>query len=207
VYVAQWQRPDRVWGGLGPEKIGGRATSASLATDRRDQVYVATFSPGGSYGGGATTRVWSWDGAAWTQLGADMPATADPVIAAGHRGVHLALQDEASGALLVMRWLDGNWSPLPSPGLGSAPALAFTSSGHPVVAFVDAAAPPMIRVATLVRGEWRDVGGGVANVGTGVVRLAIALDERDRPIVGWSEYDFAAATGNVFAKRYGAPLR
>jgi hypothetical protein len=207
VYVAQWQRPDRAWAGIGPGRIGGRAGSPSLATDGRDQLYVATFSPGGSFGGGDTTRVWSWDGAVWVQLGPDMPATGHPVIAAGRCSLHLALEDDASGAVTVMKWLDGAWSLLPSPGLGSAPALAFTSSGHPVVAFIDTGEPRTIRVVTLVRGAWRDVGGGVASLGTDTtVSLTIAVDARDRPTLAWSEEGFTGI-GNVFAMRYGAALR
>jgi hypothetical protein len=163
---------------------------------------VATFTPGGSYGGGATTRVWSWDGATWTQLGADMPATADPVIAARRGTVYLALQDAATGALMVMRWTDGGWAPLPSPGLGRAPALAFTSSGDAVVAFVDTASPSAIHVAVLDGGEWRQVGDQVATVGDGLANLALALDEQDRPTLAWSEF----GTGQIFVKRYRAAL-
>ena len=78
--------------------VAAVAADGDLVYASTDRLYVATFTPGGSYGGGATTRVWSWDGATWIQLGADMPATADPVIAAGHCRLHLALEDEG-GAL------------------------------------------------------------------------------------------------------------
>jgi hypothetical protein len=135
-----------------------------------------------------------------------MPATADPVIGVGNGSPLLVLQDAASGALMVMRWMNGAWSALPSPGAGGAPALAFTSSGKPVVAFVDSAASPTIRVVTLAHGRWRQVGSGVA-AGSGLVRLAIALDDQDRPTVAWSEYDFGAGTSSVFAARHDACLR
>jgi len=207
VYAATWRAGDGHWTGLGPGAIGVRPDAVSLAAGAHDRVYVATFTPGGSYGGGATTQVWSWDGTAWNQLGADMPATADPVIGESHGSSVLALQDAASGTLRVMRWTDSGWSSLPSPGAGGAPALAFTSSGKPVIAFVDDAAPPAIHVVTLAHGQWRAVGGPVAAAGTGLVQLAVALDDQDRPTVAWSEYDFAAGTSAVFAARHDAPLR
>lgn len=207
VYAAEWGRAGRQWKGLGSDPIGERPAAVSLAAGPHDRLYAATFTPGGSYGGGATTQGWAWDGTAWNQLGADMPATADPVIGVGYGAPYLALQDGASGNLMVMRWVNGAWSPLPSPGAGGAPALAFTSSGKPVLAFVDAAASPTIRVVTLAHGRWREVGGGVAPAGAGVVQLAIVLDDQDRPTVAWSKYDFAAGTSGVFAARSGTCLR
>ena len=46
----------------------------------------------------------------------NLPGTADPVIGEGYGPPVLAFHDAASGALVVMRWMDGAWSPLPSPG-------------------------------------------------------------------------------------------
>lgn len=207
VYAAEWQRAKGRWTGLGPDAIGVRPAGVSLAAGSHDRVYVATFTPDGSYGGDATTQVWSWDGTAWTQLGADMPATADPVIGLDHGPPVLAFQDVASGALLVKRWTDGGWSSLPSPGTGGAPALAFTSSGKPVIAFVDSTGLPTIRVVTLAHGGWREVDGGVAPAGDGLVQLALALDDQDRPTVAWSRYDVAAGSSSVFAARQDACLR
>ncbi len=207
VYAAQWRRGGGQWTGLGPDAIGVRPDGVSLAVGAHDRVYTATFTPGGSYGGGATTQVWSWDGTVWNQLGADMPATADPVIGEGHGSPFLALRDAASGALMVMRWTEGSWSSLPSPGAGGAPALAFTSSGKPVLAFVDSAASPAIRVVTLAHGGWRQVGGGVATPGSGAVQLALALDDQDRPTVAWSGSDPASGSSGIFAARHDASLR
>lgn len=65
VYAARWNRQQERWEGLGPGSIGGRATDVYVDIDVQDRLYVAAYSPGGSYGGGATTRVWRWSGSSW----------------------------------------------------------------------------------------------------------------------------------------------
>jgi hypothetical protein len=59
VYAAEWRRGSGEWAGLGPGAIGVRPAAVSLAVGSHRGVYLATFTPGGSYGGGATTQAWS----------------------------------------------------------------------------------------------------------------------------------------------------
>jgi len=210
-YVARWNQRDQIWTGLGPDtvgEVGQRATSAALAFGGDHRAYLMTHKPGGSYGGDLTTRLWRWDRSAsdWIQLGADLLATDYPTIVTRHHDVYLALRDDASGAISVMRWRQDAWSSLPSPGVGVSPALAFTSSGSLVIAFVDEGVPATLRVARLHRGAWHEVGAGVATFDQKFPgHLELGFDDRDRPIVAWVESDLELHDA-IFVKRYGDSL-
>jgi hypothetical protein len=203
VYGARWSRRQQKWLGLDPS-MDARATDASVGIDDQDRVYVAAFTPGGSYGGGATTRVWRFDGTAWRQLGPDLPDTAGPVIAVrGDATPTLALSDRA-GAISVKRWRAGAWQVLPAPGNGTHLALDFTPSGRPVLAYVDAATS-LIHVKHFTAGAWHDLGAGVAAVGTEPPTLDLGVDSRGRATLASTRGD--AATGfTVSVQRYSVAL-
>lgn len=206
VYAARWNRQLQKWEGLGAGSIGGRATSAVLDIDARDRLYVAAYSPGGSYGGGATTRVWRFQGGTWTQLGQDMPGTDSPVIAVYENTAYLALSSHASTALRVLRWQEDSWLDLPSPGGGTLPALDFTPSGKLVLAYVDDGTPARLRVKYLSGGTWHSVGASVSDAaGESIGDLDLSLDARGRPCLAWHEQD-ASGNTSVLVRRYGAAL-
>ena len=209
VYGARWNRRQQRWQGLDPA-IDSRATDASVDIDDQDRVYIASFTPGGSYAGGATTRVWRWGGAGWKQLGADMPNTAGPVIAVrGNAAAFLALSDAAGATIHVKRWRAGAWQDLPSPGGGSNLALDFTPSGRPVLAYADATAPNLIPVKYFADGAWHELGAGIATTAGSSPSLAptldLGVDRRGRATVAWTQGD--TATGFAVAvARYDVAL-
>lgn len=210
VYAARWNRSLHKWEGLGAGSIGGRATSAYLDIDAQDRLYVAAYSPGGSYGGGATTRVWRWSGSSWSQLGADLPGTDSPVVGVYEDAAYLALYDNASDGISVLRWHKGSWLALPSPGRGTLPALDFTPSGKPVIAYVegDPTTSALLQVKYLSDGVWRSAGTRVADAtGQLIDNLELSLDSHGRPSIAWSLQDAQSGKSGVFVRRYEAALR
>lgn len=207
VYAARWNPQQRKWEGLGPGNIGGRATSAYMDIDVQDRLYVAAYSPGGSYGGGATTRVWRWSGSSWSQLGADMPGTASPVIGVYDNSAYLALRENASGEVALLTWRQGGWLRLPTPGRGELPALDFTPSGKPVVAYVEAGPPATLRVKYLTAGAWQNAGPSVSDETDKFVGgIELSLDSRGRPSIAWNEQDAGGSNVGVFVWRSSAAL-
>jgi len=179
----------------------------SVGIDDQDRVYVASFTPGGSYGGGATTRVWRFDDASWHQLGADMPNTATPVIAMHENtAAHLALSDAGGGAISVKRWRAGAWQDLPSPGAGTDVALDFTPAGRPVIAYIDSSAPNLIRVKYFAAGAWTALGAGVAGALESSLSFDLGVDERGRATVAWTQGDDATGSA-VSVARFSVAVR
>lgn len=223
VFAARWDRRGNKWVGLGQNRIGDRATNASIAIDKLDRIFIATWKPGGSYGGVQTTRVWTWDGAAWVQLGSteeapaagDMPNTLGPVLAVDQTTLFLALSD-ASGAVRVMRWLGGAWQDLPSPGQGSGVALALTPAGKPIVAYLEESATAstpsivQIRVKYLIGHNWYELGEPLADVTGKSTELALTVDALGHPTVAWRQIQWGSAgtpdTSDVFVKQYSEAL-
>lgn len=207
VFAARFDAEQKKWQGLGSGNIGERATSAGLAIDDQDRVYVVTYSPGGSYGGGATTRVFRLNGNNWDLLGAALPDTSNPVIATQGSNVHLALRDNTSGEVRVLRLHGTDWQTLPSPGRGDLPALDFTMSGNPVVAFAEGDAQIVLRVRYLVDEQWVSVGDSVSDDPTRPIELLDLNHEAGgRPIVTWSQLGCEGIHTNIFLKRYTVPL-
>lgn len=207
VYAARWNSDVRKWEGLGEGAIYARATDANIDIDSRDRLYVTTYTPGGSYGGGATTRAWRWNGNRWRQLGADMPATANPVIAVYDNAPYLALHDNATGALQIMRWQHQSWVALPSPGAGDLPALDFTLSGKLVAAYATPDSTTPLQVQYFANGAWSAVGAGLSDAaGDYVGLLDLSIDSQGRPSVGWSQTDSTGSSTSLFVKRYSAAL-
>lgn len=206
VYAARWNRQLQKWDGLGPGSIGGRATSVYADIDSQDRLHIAAYSPGGSYGGGATTRVWRWNGSSFDQLGADMPDTDAPVIGVYEDTPYLALHDNQSGVIRVMRWQRESWRALPSPGQGGSPALGFTQSGKLIVAYVESGASTVLRVKYLSGSAWHSAGpGAVAETDNYVDRLDLTVDGRGRTSVAWTEED-SQARSSLFVRRLSAAL-
>lgn len=206
VHAARWSAERARWEALGSEGVPVRAPYAYLDIDARDRPYLATFSPGGSYGGGATTRVFRFGGDSFSQLGGDLPGSDQPVIGLYDNTPYLALTDSGSGELRLLRWQGATWSPLPSPGRGSGAVLGFSLSGKPIIAYVDAGAATVIRVAYYAGGRWQAVGDGVAEVTDAQVSLALAIDARGLATVAWSAADPTGSDFHVYASRYGAAI-
>lgn len=207
VYAARWNGDQGKWEGLGPEQIYARATDATIDIDSHDRLYVTTFTPGGSYGGGNTTRVFRWQGNHWTQLGADMPNTTNPVIAVYDSAPYLALHDNASGNLQIMRWRQQSWSALPSPGPGDLPALDFTLTGKLVAAYATTDSTTPLQVQYLDGSTWTPVGSGLSD-GSGdyVGLLDLSLDSNGRPTAAWTQTDSTGTSTAIYAKRYNVAL-
>lgn len=209
VYAARFDNDQKKWLGLGGGNIGERATSAGLAIDDQDRLYVVTYTPGGSYGGGATTRVFRLTGNNWNQVGSDLANTSSPVIATNAGHVHLALHDNASGEVQVRRLQGNDWQLLSSPGRGDSPALDFTLSGNPVVAFAEDDARIVLRVRYLDAdsGTWISVGESVSDDQTRPIELLDLKHEAGgRPVVTWSQLGCEGIHTNIFLKRYTVPL-
>jgi len=215
VYVARWSRHHHRWVGLGEDAVGSRATDAAIAIDRRDRVVVATFTPGGSYGGGNTTRAFRWDGSTWTQLGADVPDTSEPTVVARGNKVYLAygvIERGLPPTVVVMNWQDEAWEPIAPALSGDGPTIAFTPTGKLVLAYrtfegiVGESERQALRVINLRGGAWYAVGAEIADVTMKLAWQAIAVDDLGRPSVAWSEQDYAAGVSRLFVRRFSEPL-
>ncbi|HEU5061306.1 MAG TPA: hypothetical protein VFU21_32500 [Kofleriaceae bacterium] len=213
VFAARWSRGERRWIGVGDGAIGPRATDAAIAMDARGRLVVATFTPGGSYGGGNTTRVFRRDSAAWTQLGDDAPGTSEPTVAVhGPKAylAHGASDPDLPPAVTVMQWRQGGWQVIAPALPGDGPTIAFTRSGKLLLAYraSDAItgdpAASALRVVRLAHGEWHRVGDDVADLTARVAWQAIAVDALGRPVVAWREQDGAGAA--LFVRRFSAAL-
>lgn len=206
VYAARWDDVSQKWVGLGSGSIGGRATDTYLDISQGDHLYLATWKPGGSYGGNNTTYAWRWNGTTWRQLGTDMVDTYDPVISAYRETPYLALA-QRDGQLQVMRWRNGTWQRLPSPGVGSSPAIDFSPSGKPVLAFAEVGdTVTRLRVRYFKAGAWQDVGEAVTEPSSSdvFVRFDLSIDAKGRPTVGWTSE--STGESSVFVKRYQQAL-
>lgn len=206
IYVARWQEETQRWQGLGIDGIGVRATRASLSLDAQGRPYVTSYTPGGSYGGDATTRVWRWDGSAWLKLGADLPNTDGPIIAHRDTKIFLVLHDNGTNRIEVMRWNGTAWRNLSSPGSGNEPALDFSTSGKMTLAYVDAENSSLIRVKYLVHDLWHEIGTKVAESSPQATSVSLRIDAVGRPVLAWLTTDTAGNATGVFAARYNAPI-
>jgi hypothetical protein len=214
VYAARWEKRKKKWVGFGEGHIGRRVRETHIDIDQRDRPYVATHKPGGPYGGLPTSYFWRWKGKAWEKMGIDMPNTYFPVIAVYDNRPYGALSEKNTGIIRVIRWRQGDWEELPSPGngpsprIGSTPALDFTLNGKLVMAFLSTEddTTTSIRVKYLKKGVWQDVGDALVTFTDSeknAVELDIAVDKKGRPTVSWTDRDFAKDLTSVFAKRYG----
>jgi hypothetical protein len=209
VFVARWSRDDRRWIGVGDGAIGPRATDAAIAVDKRDRLVVATFTPGGSYGGGDTTRVFRRDGAAWAQLGGDARGTSEPTVAIhGHKAYLAYGVAEPSPTVTVMQWRGDGWQVIAPALPGDGPTIAFTRSGKLVLAYRASeeisGERSALRVVHLAHGAWYAVGDALADVTAKVAWQAIAMDGLGRPVVAWREQD--DATSALFVRRFSDTL-
>ncbi|MFO0580564.1 MAG: hypothetical protein U1A78_41865 [Polyangia bacterium] len=209
-YVARFNAQQGRWEGLEPG-ISGRNPDVALAVDEAGPLHAVTFSPGGSYAGGNTTRVWRFGASGWSQLGSDLPDTTEPRLATRDHALYLALGrvGSASGVMQVLRWQGGAWRELPSPGEGSVRSLALTDTGRPLVAFTDLGVPARLRVSRFADGAWRELGSGVADVNRPGLGVVLDLDARDRPVVLFSDSVQEGSTQryDVQVARYGGSVR
>lgn len=174
---------------------------------------VATFTPGGSYGGGNTTRVFRRDGAAWAQLGGDAPGTSEPTVAIHGHKAYLAYGVAGPGLspmVTVMQWRGNGWQVIAPALPGDGPRIAFTRSGTLVLAYrasEEISGEPersALRVVHLVHGEWYAVGDELADLTAKVAWQAIAMDGLGRPVVAWRQQD--DATSALFVRRFSDTL-
>lgn len=209
-YVARFDTQRGRWEALEPG-LSGRNPDVSLTADEAGPLYAVTFSPGGSYAGGNTTRVWRFGASGWRQLGSDLSDTTEPRLAARDHGLYLALgrTGSASGAMQVLRWHGGSWRELPSPGPGSARSLSLTLRGRPLLAFTDPGAPTRLRVSYLAAGSWHELGSGVAEVSQPDLGVSLDLDARERPLVLFSNPVQQGSTQryDVQVARYSGSIR
>jgi len=221
VFAARWDEDQKSWKGLGDGHItGGRAVTTYVDIDANDRPYLATTNTNG-YGIGrvTTTQVWRWNDHVWVQLGADMPGAENTVIGVYENTPYLVLHyvesDPATGDILidelrVMRWRQGSWQTLPSPGNGigiARPALDFTSSGKPVVAYIESLEEGKtlnVLVKRWTGKTWENVGDAVASVTCSLpscypdVSLDLSLDSQGRPIVAWGETNYTLASDGSY---------
>jgi len=215
VYVARWSRHDGRWIGLGEDAVGSRATDAAIAIDLHDRLVLATFTPGGSYGGGKTTRTFRWDGSTWTQLGVDVPDTNEPTVAIHRNRIYLAYGVVERGLpprVEVLRWQGTAWEPIAPALSGDGPTIAFTPSGTLVLAYrtfegiAGESERQALRVVRLRGGSWFSVGAELADVTMKLAWQAIAVDAAGRPTVAWREQDYETGVSRLFVRRFSDPL-
>lgn len=231
VFAAQWDKKLKSWKGLGEGAVLiGRSVSTFLDIDDKDRPYLATtYTSGNDSSRVTTTQVWRWDGRVWTQLGTDMPSAEGSVIGVNKNTAYLAMHyvdHYATGTistneLRVMRWHEGSWQALPSPSMGInlapdfTPALDFTPSGRPVVAYpelLDGSQTLNIRVKYWTGKIWQNAGDKVASLPCDItascplVLMDLSVDPQGRPIVAWGEYIFTSSNSFINVKRYSNPL-
>jgi hypothetical protein len=199
VFAARWDSDQQLWAGLGDSAVtGGRAVTTYIDVDANDKPYLATTSMTSSRL--TTVQAWRWNGRAWRQLGSDMTGSEDAVIGVYENARYLAMRQANSGEFLVLRWRQGNWQSLPSPGTGvGRPALDFTPSGEPVVAYresADQGLTSQIIVKAWNHGAWQPVGDVVADISCELATgescypqasLDLVVDPVGRAVVAWGE--------------------
>ncbi len=211
-FAATWHKTG--WKLLGTvDGIGNdRATDARLVVDGKGTAIVATFEPGGSYGGGATTRVYAFRNDEWTQIGDDMIETSWPTIAAGSNFVVLAVVEgdyphETDRVRVYRSNGRGAWHELPgalSQHGDDVPALAVTASDEPVVAF---AREPGLAAYVRSPGGWTAIGAPIEGAGGYVTGTALAIDPDGAPTLAWIEQTYGEyMSASVRAQRFTAPL-
>lgn len=236
VFAARWDEDRKTWKGLGTGAVAvGRSVSTYVDVNANDRPYLATTdTSGGGISRLTTTQVWRWSNAAWERLGADMPGADNAVIGVRENTPYLALhyieRDPVTGAALidelrVMRWRQGIWQALPSPGKGIADGnirLSFTLSGKPVIAYIESP-DEGLTLNVLVKywnGKiWKQAGEAVSSASCNLpscypqVFLDLSLDSNGRPIVAWRETSYKLALDGSYApvnrlnvKRYSNAL-
>jgi hypothetical protein len=234
VFAARWDADSQRWLPMGDGAIaGGRSVSTQIAVDARDRPYLATTTMVGAGLGRVTTaQVWRWDGQAWGQLGPEIPGGESAVVGVHENQPYLALhyveRDAGAGTVAVdemrvMRWRRGAWEALPSAGVGTGrPSLDFSSSGRPVIGFVESADGGQILAARVMLWSgknWRNVGEAAASTRCDLpscypeASLDLSLDAWGRPILVWKERSYQVdGDGNwlpvhrLQVKRYGGEL-
>jgi hypothetical protein len=213
-YAATWR--GGAWRMLGDRVGDERAVDARLTLDADGAPIVATFEAGGSYGGGATTRVYALDDRVWRLVGDAMTETSYPTVAAGTSFVYLALvagdyvheTDRVHVYRSSLGRFGGGWHELGgalSAHGDDVPALALTSDDRPVVAFARGGG---VVVRSRAGGGWRAVGEPVAGTGGYITALDLAVSPVDVPTFAWREQTFGdGATSSVRAFRWTDPLR
>jgi hypothetical protein len=107
----------------------------------------------------------------------------------------------------VMKWQGEAWQGLPSPRLGDLPALDFTHSGSPLLAYAEGDARIFLRVRYFKNDAWVPVGGSVSDeTDRPIEQLALSVEAGGRPSVAWSQLGCEGLHTNIFLKRYSAPL-
>lgn len=163
VLVRRWDGAS--WAALGAAlDVGVRsAENPSIAIDAMRRVVVA-WSEADADDLDTNVYVKQWDGAAWTQLGAELDLVNDksgsaPSLALDGAGVPTVAWTENSATadrkeLFVKRWFNGAWTQLGGAvNVQSAfnPSLSLSSEGTPFVACDEAG---NVEVRSLVAGQW-----------------------------------------------------
>ena len=169
---------------------GAAATSPALAVSDNGAV-IAAWTVGAV--GSRQLVVSRREGGNWFALGDPLGADAiSPSVAVDPTGIVVAWVE--SGTARAARWT-GSWTDLPSPGTGSAVALA----GGPEI--VAATFGGTIAVRKLAGDAWQAVGTDLAPAGSIVGTPAIALAAAGQPVVGWITQASAIVTLRV--QRFG----
>jgi len=233
VFAARWDKHHKVWKGLGEGAVAvARSVSTHLDIDDNDRPYLLTTST--SDGGRSrvtTTQVWRWNDHIWTQLGADMLNAEGTALGiyknTPYLAQHYVSRDATTGAiyadeLRVMRWREGSWQRLSSPVMSFSspveftPALDFTPSGKPVVAYLESLGDGQtfnIMVKHWTGKIWQSAGDNVASLSCyapascpPLVTLDLSMDMQEHPVVAWGEYDYSAPNNLLNVKRYSSSL-
>jgi hypothetical protein len=230
VFAARWDNHDKIWKGLGEGRIAeARSVTTSLDIDANDRPYLATTSTTDN-SRISTTQVWRWNNRAWTQLGADMVDAKGAVIGihkntpylATHYVDHYATGTIHTDELRVMRWREGGWQTLSNPVMSFSspvdftPALGFTPSGKPVVAYLeslDEGQTLNIMVKYWTGKTWQSAGDKVASLACyapascpSLVYLDLSIDPQGHPVVAWGEHNYSAPNNLIDVKRYSGSL-
>jgi hypothetical protein len=162
------------WSSL-PVDLGAATSSPALAVTALGGVVAAWIA-------GSQVVVARLDRGVWQPLGTPLGAASasSPALALDDAGAPLAGWIEG-GVAHVARWDGAAWQDLPSPGSGTAIALAAPAAGGaPVVAVFGTGAT----IATLAGGAWQPLGASVALSGF-TCEPQLAAASTDRAAIAW----------------------
>ena len=211
LYVKSWTATS--WAPLGGAICANSSAfvhSLSLTVDGEGRPLIA-WSEQGPGSPRMTVRVRRWTGSSWDDVG--MPvnratiyggfepvvrvdATDAPVVAWWEEG-------SIESSLFAVRWDGSGWAEL-----GATLAVRIESfdlargrDGNPVIAWVAyEGAAQVARVRRWTGSHWADVGGPVAE--SGAFDLALAIGDRDDPIVAWRGYSDRTAAFEIAVHRF-----
>lgn len=219
------------WLGLGASRTVGISNTATESADPCVRAPLTTpLTPSVTWredtGSGSRIYLRRWSGAAWEELGGSaggdglsgaLTSVAPALALSGNEPV-VAWEADVSGnrEVYLKQWSGAAWIELggsattgglsASAGSSTAPELALTSGGLPVVAWLDdSGGTAQVYLKAWNGSAWVELGGSASSGGVSarpaaVSGLALALDGSDHPVVAWA--DAASGASQIYLRRW-----